>query len=47
MKFTTIALFLGGTQALKFIDPESPCRRVKDRKPANPGEPLENVELPE
>jgi cathepsin X len=49
LKQTTIALLVSSTLALKYIDPESPCRKVStEPKVENPGQPLTPVEaLPE
>jgi len=49
MKQTIIALLVSNTVALKFIDPESPCRKVStEPKVENPGAALEPVtDLPE
>jgi hypothetical protein len=44
MKFTLFAVIAASVSALKYIDPESPCRRnTSQDKLGDPGEPLVHV----
>lgn len=48
MKFALIAFLASSANALKFIDPDHPCRKVGERGPENVREPLTPVDaLPE